>query len=138
MLLLPCRFEGCEEMSADNFVLFKAGLSEEEDRSGEVGEPKVWGLHGCFSLVGNGNVTNPRCGTFGSHWGCVRVELHDKITLDGYNHKGKVYVQKVFNSCDKPSCPACYKKGWAVREAGRIEARLKEAAKRFGQIEHVI
>lgn len=99
---------------------------------GEPREEKVWGLHGIFSLVGNGNVANSWCGTFKCHWGCLRVELHDKITLDGHNHKGKVFVQKVYNSCDKPSCPICYKKGWAVREAGRIEARLKEAAKRFG------
>jgi hypothetical protein len=125
-------------MSSDDIVVSKAMLPKEEDWSEGKEAPKVWGRHGGFSLVGNGNVTNSRCGTFASHWGCVRVELHDKVTLDGQNHKGKVYVQKVFNSCDKPSCPVCYRKGWAVREAGRIEVRLKEAAKRFGQIEHII
>jgi len=114
-------------------------LAEEEEWSegGEEGS-KIWGLHSGFSLVGNGNVTNSRCGTFASHWGCVCVELHDKITLDGHDHRGKVYVQKVFNSCDKPSCPVCYKRGWAVREAGKIEGRLKEAANRFGQVEHIV
>lgn len=110
-------------MSADNSVVVKAELAVEEDRLGAVGAPKVWGLHGCFSLVGNGNVTNPWCGTFGSHWGCIRVELHDKITLDGHNHKEKVYVQKVFNSCDKPSCPV------VIREVGLF---VKLAGSRCG------
>jgi hypothetical protein len=122
----------------DSSVVSEAGLAEEKNRSDAVGKPKVWGVHGGFSLVGNGNVTNSRCGTFGSYWGCLRVELHDKITLDGHNHKGKVHVQKVFNSCDKPSCPLCYKMGWAVREAGKIEARLKEGSKRFGEVQHII
>jgi hypothetical protein len=134
--LLPCRYEECEEMTLDSSVVSRVRLPEEDFDSLE--EPKVWGLHGSFSLVGNGDVTNSRCGTFKSFWGCVRVELHDLITLDGVNHEGKVYVQKVFNSCDKPSCPVCYKKGWAVREAGRIEARLKVAAMRFGQVEHIV
>jgi hypothetical protein len=125
-------------MSLDRPVVSERELPEEEDWSGAVEEPKSWGLHGSFSLVGNGDVTNSWCGKFKSHWGCVRVELHDKTTLDGHNHKGKVYVQKVFNSCDKPSCPVCFKRGWAVREAGKIEARLKEAATRFGQIEHIV
>ena len=125
-------------MSLDSSVMSKVALPEEEDWSGAVGESKVWGRHGGFLLVGNGNVTNSWCGRFKSHWGCLRVELHDKTTLDGNNYKGKVHVQKVFNSCDKPSCPVCYKKGWAVREAGRIEARLKEAAKHFGQVEHIV
>jgi hypothetical protein len=136
--LYPCYSEDPEEMSLDSSVVSKGNLPEEEDWSAAIEEPKVWGLHADVSLVGNGNVTNSRCGTFKSYWGCIRVELHDKITLDGNNYKGKVFVQKVFNSCDKPSCPVCYKKGWAVREAGRIEGRLKEAARRFGQVEHIV
>jgi len=43
-----------------------------------------------------------------------------------------------FHSCDKPSCPICYLYGWVVREAKSIEARLKEASKRFGLAEHII
>ena len=125
-------------MSVNSSVVSKVALPDEGDWSGGVGESKVWGLHDGFSLVGNGNVTNSRCGMFSSYWGCVRVELHDKIMLDGQSHKGKVYVQKVFNSCDKPSCPMCFKRGWAVREAGKIEVRLAEASKRFGLVEHII
>ena len=94
---------------------------------------------GEFELVGHGKVTNGYCGRFsGYFYGCDRVELHNKTTLDGVNHAGKVHVEKpIFHSCNKPSCPICYKFGWAVREAKAIEARLKEASKRFGQVEHL-
>jgi uncharacterized protein with PIN domain len=68
----------------------------------------------------------------------LRTELHDLIQLDGKNMKGKVYVKKLHNFCDKPSCPKCYAKGWAVRQANSIEDRLAEARKRgFGIAEHL-
>jgi len=95
--------------------------------------------YGNFQLVGHGEVTNVMCGRFRSFWGCSRTELHDKVTLDGNNFKGKVYMRKVFHSCDKPSCPSCYKYGWAVREAGRIEMRLAEASKQLRlAVEHIV
>jgi hypothetical protein len=104
--------------------------------------PKVqneWGKHGEYEFVGQGKVTNPdTCGRFRGFWGCNRAELHNKTTLDGKNHNGKVYVKKVFHSCDKPTCAVCFKRGWAVREAGNIESRIKEAEKRFGKAEHII
>ena len=92
---------------------------------------------GDFELVGHGEVTNEKCGTFSSYYGCLNVDLHDKITLDGKNFKGKIYARPIFHSCDKPSCPTCYKYGWAVRECLRVEARLAEASKRFGLVEHI-
>jgi hypothetical protein len=94
--------------------------------------------HGVFQLVGHGSIRDSRCGTFSSFYGCLRTELHDKITLDGVNFKNKVYVRKVYNSCDRPSCPVCYKFGWAAREAQKIEARLVEASKHFGKVEHIV
>ena len=94
--------------------------------------------YGNFHLVGHGDVTNGNCGKFRSFYGCSRVDLHNKITLGGKNFKGKVYMRKIFHSCDKPSCPVCYKYGWAVRESGKIEKRLAEASKRFGQVEHIV
>jgi hypothetical protein len=42
----------------------KLTLPDEGDWSGSEPESKVWGQHDSFSLVGNGNVTNSRCGTF--------------------------------------------------------------------------
>jgi hypothetical protein len=96
-----------------------------------------WGRYGDVVLVGNGEVTNPdTCGKFARLVGCVRVDLHN-LVLD-YEFHGKVYVRKVFLSCDKPSCPVCMRKGWAVKEAQRIEHRIKEASLRFGLAEHII
>lgn len=98
-----------------------------------------WGKYGEHELVGQGKVTNPdTCGKFRGFWGCPRTELHNKTTLDGNNHKGKAYVKKIFHSCDKPTCKICFKRGWAVREAGNIEGRIKEAEKRFGKAEHIV
>jgi len=94
--------------------------------------------HGDFQLVGHGEKTNDNCGRFRSFWGCSRVELHNRVTLDGKNYRGKVYMRKVFHSCDKPSCPICCKYGWAVRQAGKIEMRLAVASARFGQVEHIV
>lgn len=93
-----------------------------------------------YELVGHGNVTNSNCGVFaGCFNGCDRVELHDKTTLDGVNHAGKVHVAKpIFHSCNRPSCPICYKYGWRIRLAKSIEAHLREASKHFGQVEHMM
>jgi len=81
-------------------------------------------------LVGRGKVTNNKCGRFQGFYGCTRNK----------KHKGDVaYVIKYFNSCDRPSCPICYRLGWAVRQARANEARLVEASKVLGlPIEHVM
>jgi len=94
--------------------------------------------HGDFQLVGHGEKTNGECGNFSGYYGCPRGELHDIITLQGINYKGKAYVRKVFHSCDKPSCPICFRWGWAARESKKIEIRLKEAARHFGDAEHIV
>jgi len=112
-------------------------LELKDDFDGEPVETS-FGSYGDFQLVGHGEVTNEKCGRFSSFYGCARVELHNRIQLDGKNFKGKVYVRKVFHSCDKPSCPVCYKYGWAVRQARKIDSRLAEASKRFGQVEHIV
>ena len=94
--------------------------------------------YGDIQLVGHGVVTNPAyCGKF-SYWGCLNVGEHSNTSLDGVNYSGKVYSRRRYHSCDKPSCPVCYKKGWAVREAGNIKVRLDEASKRFGDVEHIV
>ena len=97
-----------------------------------------------WSLVGHGKITNPefgkkQCGRYYGKKGCLHVERHTGIvTLDGHDHTNQVYVQKVFRYCDNPRCPVCYLHGWAVREARRMEARVKEAERRFGeQAEHM-
>ena len=98
-----------------------------------------WGHYGGYEVVGHGEVTDKdKCGKFLAFYGCLRTDLHAIVSLDGRSHKGKVFIRKVFHSCDKPSCPVCYRRGWAVKEASNIESRLKEASKMFGFVEHVV
>ena len=79
-----------------------------------------------FERVGNGVQTNEHCGSYLHTYVCLHVELHDKVTLDGVNHKGKIPLKKVFNSCDKPSCPICFKRGWANREARNASIKIEK------------
>jgi hypothetical protein len=111
------------------------------DSDDSVDEPEIqnaYGSHGDFQLVGHGLVTNDFCGKYYGLKGCLRTDLHGIVTLDGTNYHNKVFVRVVHHSCNKPSCPVCYKSGWAVREASRIEARLKEASRLFGLAEHIV
>jgi len=108
----------------------------------EVSHPepdRCWGEYGDFRLVGHGEVTNPNtCGKHVTTKGCLNVENHNITTLDGVNCAGKIHFTRHPLYCYKSSCPVCYKHGWAVREAGRIEHRIKEAGKRFGVAEHIV
>jgi hypothetical protein len=71
--------------------------------------------------------------------GCLNFEAHNAARWFNPDlKKDSVFVKSVYHSCDKPSCPVCFKYGWATREGGRMEARLKEASKRFGLIEHIV
>lgn len=97
-----------------------------------------YGEYGDFKLVGHGERTSEQCGTFFHFRGCLRTDLHKITTLDGENFTNKVFVRRVHHWCHKPSCPICYKSGWAVRQAGNIDARCEEASKRFGQVEHIV
>lgn len=101
-----------------------------------------------YMRVGSGEQKDERCGKFMGHVGCLRVELHDKISLDGKDHSGKAYIKRVYHSCDRPECPICFKR-WAVKEAGAAEERLKKISMGYvddkrkkhmglGQVEHVI
>jgi hypothetical protein len=97
-----------------------------------------FGRYGDFELVGCGKVTNQYCGTFRNYLGCVREDLHERIDLNGVNYHDRGFVKLVFHSCDKPSCPVCYRRGWAVREARKVDLRLKEAGKTWGEVEHIL
>jgi hypothetical protein len=103
-------------------------------------EPIVtFNRHGDHCLVGSGKQTNENCGKHRRLDGCLNVEAHNAVGLLMPNvPKNSVFVRSVHYSCDNPLCPICYKYGWAAREAGRIEARLKGASKRFGLVEHIV
>jgi len=120
-----------------------------EFKDGKIVEPlpvlkEAWATHGVHKLAGNGRQTNQFCGNYLYSKVCLHVGLHDKVTLDGVNHAGKVPVHKVHHWCNKISCPICHNSGYAIREAVNIEARLTENGKfkggfgRFGQIEHIV
>jgi len=81
-------------------------------------------------LVGRGRVTSDKCGEFRGYYGCLQHEKHEGDV---------VYARPYFNSCDKPSCPLCYR-AWAQREGWmNIAPRLLAASKVFGlPTEHVV
>jgi len=121
--------------------------SVEEIMKGSFKSPSalegIGGTYGPYQLVGHGpEPTNDKCGTFRRFMGCSRPEFHNKVVFDKQgrlvNCSGKGYFRPVFNSCDKPSCPTCYEKGWAIREAKNVDFRLEQVSKQFGQIEHAI
>lgn len=59
--------------------------------------------------------------------------------MDGVDYTNKIYHKRSWHHCNKPECPVCYAKGWAVREARRAEIRLNYAAAELGmQIEHIV
>lgn len=96
------------------------------------------GVYGNWVLVGHGEVTNENCGVFSRYMGCDRVDLHKLVKLDGKSFEGKVYVRMGYHYCYKASCPKCFKHGWAVRAADRINSRIQEARKRYGDFEHIV
>lgn len=94
-----------------------------------------------YRLAGHGDVTSDTCGKWNHKtFGCLNVEGHGvAFGRDGQlmNHSGKVYVHPVVMSCNKPSCPVCYRR-WAEKQARRIEARLLEASRIYGVVQHIV
>jgi hypothetical protein len=125
--------------------------SVKEIMKGRINSPSAvegeYATFGVYQLVGHGKQTNDRCGTFRKVVGCSRAELHNKMIFDKKGRlvdcRGKGYFRPVFHSCDRPSCPTCYERGWAIREASNMDFRLGEIAKRldhvaYGDVEHCI
>ena len=125
-----------DSLSLSN-VDFPEGEFEDSCSLKEVTGTK-YATFGVFQLVGNGVQTNLLCGKFSSYRGCIRGDLHKGVNqLDGTNYTDKAYVEIHSHSCHKPSCPVCYL-SWASRAAHRIEGRLAEARKRFGEADHIV
>jgi hypothetical protein len=95
--------------------------------------------YGEQELAGHGKLTNAHCGQFKKFMGCLNYDLHNQVRWFFPDlKKDSVFVKSIYHSCDKPTCPKCFKYGWAVREATRMERRLNEASNRFGLVEHVV
>lgn len=95
--------------------------------------------HGEYTLPGHGEQTNFQCGKFKKFDGCLNVEAHNQARhFMPELPKDSIFVKPIYHSCDKPTCPKCYKYGWAVREATRMEERLRVASNKYGLIEHIV
>lgn len=74
-----------------------------------------------FPLVGSGEAYGD-CGHVFAV-GCLNVEGHKGITLDGVDMTGKAVIKYVKNSCHRPLCPKCWS-DWANRECDNAKKRL--------------
>lgn len=90
-----------------------------------------------YRRVGDGKQKDDKCGQFMGHVGCLREDLHRLMTLDGVNHAGKVFIRRVYHSCDRPECPVCFRR-WAIKQADRVEQQFKPFYVKFGCPEHII
>jgi hypothetical protein len=113
----------------------------------------TWGVTSELEMVGQEKATNDKCSRFRRYKGCLHVERHNVASFDAHgnvvDYSGKVFWRKQFHSCDKPECSACYKRGWAPREAKTAAYRLDKISKGFtdedgakhaglGLVEHII
>lgn len=60
--------------------------------------------------------------------GCLNVDAHNQVTLDGIDTSNKVYVKPVRRNCGRFECPICYET-WVAKSAKRIEYRMLEYSK---------
>jgi len=74
-----------------------------------------------FPLTGSGEA-RVNCGSFFTV-GCLNVEEHKGMNLDGVNMEGKAYLERHRVSCHRPLCPICWG-DWANREKDKATVRL--------------
>ena len=74
-----------------------------------------------FVLVGSGEEYSS-CGQVFAV-GCLNVEAHKGMNLDGIDMTGKAVIKYVKNSCHRPLCPKCWSV-WANRECDNAKKRL--------------
>jgi len=91
-----------------------------------------WGFE--WALPGHGEAYLD-CGAWRSK-GCLNVDEHDQVLIDGTDVVGKVFVRRYRRTCLRAECPTCYE-SWAGKEAGKIDYRLS-AWIRNGRVIHVI
>lgn len=98
-----------------------------------------------FAKAGTGEVGSNACGKHMRFDGCTKDGLHKAAVVDGVDYSRKAYMTDVVMSCGKPSCPKCYRLGWAPRLAWKISSRLDGVSKELSKhnaktaiVEHVI
>lgn len=75
-----------------------------------------------YKLTGWG-MEKANCGTY-FIVGCLNVEKHRGMNLDGVNMEGKAVLEVHRNTCHRPLCPVCWE-SWANREVKRAIRRLQ-------------
>jgi hypothetical protein len=94
--------------------------------------------HENFMPVGRGLKTSSHCGRWQHFWVCKNVQAHNGVVFKGLTYTGKFAVTHQHMWCHKSSCPVCFIRGWSVREAQSMSARLGVGVERgFGDIEHL-
>jgi hypothetical protein len=105
-----------------------------EDVENEPCDNNAWATfytkHGVWRLVGNGEVTSFKCGSWAHHLGCPTAEKHG-VTLDG-DFTGLTPVVEVHSWCHRADCCVCYKYGW-VNKGVRVIVPTLEFASRGGK-----
>jgi len=132
--------EAVRDMVDDSEAIRVYEENEIEHASADVESAAMWVYYKGLTLVGKGSVTKDNCGQFGVFKGCLNVkDHHDHFDAEGkiVHAEGKVYMKNGRHSCDRYSCPECYRRV-AFRESVRAEERLNEGSKHFGLVEHVI
>ena len=95
--------------------------------------------HENYVPVGRGVKSSEVCGRWVGLSVCKNVEGHEGKFLGVTDCTNKVVVRHRHLWCHKSSCPVCFIRGWAVRGAGSIKARLAEGCERgFGSVEHIV
>jgi hypothetical protein len=75
-----------------------------------------------FPLAGSGEALST-CGSYFTV-GCLNVEEHKGMNLDGVNMEGKAVLQRVKRSCHRALCPMC-RDDWSDRECKKAVQRLR-------------
>ena len=95
--------------------------------------------HENYIPVGRGVVSSPSCA---KHIGiniCDNMEGHKGVSVNGKDCTDMVVIRHRHMWCKKSACPRCFIRGWSVRRARSISARLEEGVKRgFGKVEHIV
>ena len=107
-------------------------------------QKKYWFLpvddvgHENFVPVGRGKKSSYICGLWTSVTVCKDVPAHNGISVKGMDCTGKVVAWHNHLWCHNPKCCVCFIRGWSVRGAKAVTARLEEGVRRgFGKIEHI-
>jgi hypothetical protein len=123
---------------------FDRSFSERLRLNSAILKNKYWSLpvddvgHENYEPVGRGLKSSEFCGRWVSLSVCKNVEGHNGVFLHDVDFTGKVVVRHNHMWCSKSSCPVCFIRGWSVREARKMDARLAVGVKRgLGKVEHI-